>query len=438
MIFITIVFPDLEQLTNYTLPKIFPMINLVPFLKLIMKGTVYNDPVSLTHSTEVFYYHDFQGLFINLTNQFIFYIFLLCFFVNVAPRNFGKPKIGFRNIFKLSLWINLIKPMRKKKYYYSLPFINVNNLTKTFTNRTKTIHALKDLNFTIERGDVVMIIGPNGSGKSTLLNTLTGSLIADKGDLKIYGETADFQDLMTSIGFCCQENIFFPALSVQDHLEFFGKMHGIKKPLLENQIYILSDILGFRDQLDQRADKLNGGTARLVSTAMAYIGNPSLVILDEPTSGVDVRNRQLIWNCASYYTNITTIISSHSLEEGENIASKIFVLNGGDLIFKGTPQELRIKYSTGYKIMPIINGNFKEESEKITNDVLQLSTKIIPEAKLDLERSDCILIPVCDKVPQLLEILDENKENLLCDGFTITVEALEDSLLRLIIDYDEL
>ncbi|EAY18294.1 hypothetical protein TVAG_254060 [Trichomonas vaginalis G3] len=189
--------------------------------------------------------------------------------------------------------------------------------------------------------------------------------------------------------------------------------------------------------LDRLPSTLSAGQKRIVSTAMAFIGSPPLVILDEPTVGVDVRKRQLVWNIASYFKNTTTIIASHSLEEGEAVASRLFVMEAGKLKFQGTPSELREEYHCGYRLKVIANEDDEEDMDEIVNQLLELTKTVIEDAAIDFERGDSIMLPVCDQIPQLMKTLDEKIGSLKVTGFTISIENLEHVMLRMIANGDE-
>ena len=224
-------------------------------------------------------------------------------------------------------------------------------------------------------------------------------------------------------------------MNVKQHLQFFGRLRGASKEEIQDHIDYITSKLGIEDLLNKDPAKLSGGQKRCVSVAMAYIGAPPLVILDEPTSGVDVYRRQLLWKIASYFENTTTLIASHSLEEGESVASRIFVMDGGNLIFMGTPSELRAKYKCGYRLKFLMDDETQVVDK--AEEVLKLVQQTVPSAVLDYEMADSIMVPVCDQVLKLLKIMDESVKELGINGYTITVEALEHIMLRMIADKDQ-
>ncbi|EAX87038.1 ABC transporter family protein [Trichomonas vaginalis G3] len=314
------------------------------------------------------------------------------------------------------------------------PFLSVSHLTKVYKGK-RVIKAIDSLDFAIGSGEKILIIGPNGSGKTTLLSSLTGAIPCDEGKLKVNGFNADFVDLQKCTGFCYQENVFAEGLTVKEHLEFFGRLRGASNEKIQDHIDYITSKLNIDDLLFSDPKNLSGGQKRCVSVAMAYIGAPSLVILDEPTSGVDAYERQLLWKMASYFVNTTTIIASHSLEEGESVASRVFVMDEGKIIFMGTPSELRARYKCGYRLKFLMDNETQIVDK--AEEVLNFIQKIVPNAVLDYEMSESIMIPVCDEIPKLLKFMDENVKELGINGYTITVEALEHIMLRMLADKDQ-
>ena len=377
----------------------------------------------------------FNGIFGLLFTQLIFSAIGLILLILLLPKEHGTPKIGFDNIFKLKYWTSLFKRRKNiSEDNAEHAFLDVKKLTKYYTDG-RIVKAVDGVDFSIGKGEVILLIGPNGSGKTTLLESLTGGLQVTEGSIKIFGSNARFFDLQTCTGFCYQENVFFESLSVRKHLEFFGRLRGATQSQIADQIDFMSDKLMMTEFLDSSAKILSAGQARTVMTAMAYIGAPPLVILDEPTSGVDVNRRMLLWSMAGYFKNTTTIIASHSLEEGETVSDRLFVMEKGKIIFMGTASELRREYKCGYRIR-IISEN-EEDLDEIVEKVLEYTQKIIPEAVIDFERGDCVMVPVESNIPSFMESLDKDIQQLGGTGYTITVEALEDIMLRMIQEGDE-
>ena len=360
------------------------------------------------------------------TILFYFIIFLL--FTLMNPRPVGAPPIGWKNFFNSIYWKSLFMKSSNKVESENLEnsMIKVEKINKTYYGHQIT-HALKDVSFNILQREVIVLIGPNGCGKSTLLNSMTGTINSDSGNLYINNKLSElgFAEMQNYIGICFQENVYFPTLSVMDHLLFFGRIRGASEELIQHQIESISSSLDLTHSLNSLADSLSGGQKRKLCISIAFIGSPPIVILDEPTAGIDVSSRQIIWKSISQFKNTTSLISTHSLEEAESVSSRIFVMKSGEIVFMGTSSELRRQFNCGYRIAALgLNPKI--------NELLEFSKSILPESSNDPDRPDSILVPVDDKFLLLLrEILSSlNKFNL--DSINVTSEGLEHVLLRLI------
>lgn len=361
-----------------------------------------------------------------------FFLFILCILMN--PRSSGVPPIGWKNLFKLQYWKKLLNLSSLKLDTVIIsndqPLIKIEKICKTYRGSSVT-RALKEVSFSIQNREVIVLIGPNGSGKSTLLNSMIGSIEADSGNLFLSGQFIDtgFAELQNHIGITFQDNVFFPTLSVIDHLRFFGSIRGVSGNELEYQIQFLTSSLDFGTSLNSLAGSLSGGQKRKLCISIAFIGNPAIVILDEPTAGIDVSTRQTIWKSISQYKDTTVIVSTHSLEEAESVSSRIFVMKYGDIVFKGTSSELRRAYNCGYRITAL-GHNVDIDA------LLYYIRRMIPEANKDTERNDSVLVQVDDRIVNLLEDLVPKLDQFNIQSLNVTAEALEQVLLRLIADED--
>jgi len=368
-----------------------------------------------------------NSLFLSTFVTLLIYLFIFLFFQMFLPRIAGVPPIGFRNIFSGAHWKKLFLSPNKKVYDANEPFITVNNISKIYSSKSGKIHALKDVSFHISQKEIIVLIGPNGCGKSTLLNTMTGTIDSDGGELFIYGQKAElgFSEMQSCIGITFQENVLIDKLNVLDHLVFFGKMRGASNETINDDIEKLTSSLEMDNLLTKKAGTLSGGQKRKLCIAIAFIGSPACVILDEPTAGIDVSTRQVIWKAIAQFKNTTCLVSSHSLEEAESVATRLFVMRSGNMVFQDTSSKLRQQYHCGYRICTIGEGANMEELCKLCQSKIEGSS-------IDDERKDCILVPVSDVFPDLLDTIEEKKAEYNLQDFTVTVEQLEHVILRII------
>ncbi|OHS96113.1 ABC transporter family protein [Tritrichomonas foetus] len=359
------------------------------------------------------------------------YFLLFVLFNLTNAREFGTPLIRWRDIFKPSAWK---RAFGRKKDDGAIVvknegvFLSVDNLSKTY-HGLRTFQALSDVNFEINCGEVIVIIGPNGAGKSTLLNSLAGAIEPTTGTMSIFEGTPTnhFSELHKYLGVCFQENVLIGQLTIRENFHFFGAFRGIDKNFLDESISFFGETLQLTEMLDQRAENLSGGQKRKLCIALSLLGNPPLVIMDEPTAAVDVQARQLIWKTISSLKNTTCIVTSHALEEAEAVSSRLFIVASGHLKFSGTSTQLRNEFKCGYLLRI-------EREDGTVGPVLDLAQSFVPEAKISDERPDTIAMPVDDIIPEFLVEMEKQKDKLGIISYSFTVEQLEDMLLKLIIN----
>lgn len=426
------------EVFNYSFLKyvkpfaIFPPVSLaLCFLIWTQLNVYYKDGISWKNIDAECYITAKYLLIISVCSLFLF-LFLYIFMELMLPRKIGEPPIGFHNIFSAAHWKRLFS---NKKYVLEesdSPLITVNNLNKTYYGRNK-VEALKDVSFTVNHDEMVVIIGTYSSGKSTLLNTISGAVDNEGGSLMLNGKKClfGFQEMQNSLGVCFQDNVFFKNLSVKDNLWIFGRLRGISSKLIDSEIELICDKFDITSSMHTKCVHLSGGQARKLCLAIAFIGHPSILILDEPTAGVDVASRQVVWKAISN-SNSTCILSSHMLEEAETISNRIFVMSNGRIIFDGTPSDLRQDHHCGYMLKIIFKGE-NEDDTKIQR-VFNWVKETLPDASLDDMHEDCILLPLTDLIAQLLHNLDQKLVEFEIETFNVTISNIEDTLYDMYIN----
>jgi len=412
--------------TIKTILNILPQFQTYMFYQNMMHSVYYNRTVTWNNMYNGFVIENYSvinSVFVTLS----IYMLLTIVLNLMNSRRSGSPPIGWKNIFKIRYWKRLFSSSDSVLHLNeSDPLIRVEEINKTYYGTYKT-HAIDNVSFSVQKEEVIVLIGPNGSGKSTLLNSMTGTIECDSGELYISGKKAQtgFAEMQNYIGICFQENIFFPSLSVMDHLKFFGMIRTSNESFILSQIQMLTNSLGLSDSLNTKANNLSGGQKRKLCIAIAVIGNPPLVILDEPTAGIDASARQIIWKSISLMKDVSFIITSHSLEEAESVSSRIFVMKNGKLVFTGTSSELRRQYKCGYRCVFLGESiNF----ESLCAYVHSLSEDML----IDPDHKNSILIPVDDTFVSILENIENHKPEFKIDSINVTAESLEHVLLRLI------
>jgi ABC-type multidrug transport system ATPase subunit len=350
-----------------------------------------------------------------------FLLFVLCNLV--MARDFGSPPMHWRELFRASAWRRLFARRLATPMDISGKLIEVDGLSKTYRGEHDIV-ALTDVSFSIDAGEVVVIIGPNGAGKSTLMNILAGAVEPTAGTLRLAraAPVDHFKDVQRLLGVCFQQNVLIDLLTIREHFELFGTFRGLDDHDIQDAVTFSAHTLQLEAMMATRAGDLSGGQKRKLCIALSLLGRPPIVIMDEPTAGVDVQARQLIWKTIAQLHGTTTIVTSHALEEAEAVSSRLFVVAGGKIPFAGTSTELRNQCNCGYVLK--VEGN--------AGAMLELAAAIVPGARLLQGREDTIEMPVCREVPEFMRRFDADKEAMGVVSWSFTVAQLEDVLLKLI------
>lgn len=419
-----------ENNTSTTLKhllSIFP-ISAYQLLALTMFMRVKNGSggVGWSDITAPFVYPIWYGIMWLCLDSIIF--LLLWMLLNAtSSKSFGLQLIRWRDIFKKSAWDLVFGGEQCAEEVGQDEVLSVEGLTKTYKGR-KTVRALDDVNFTIKRGEVIVMIGPNGAGKSTIINTVAGAITKDSGMMRLLGGSATerFQSIHKHLGICFQENVLIDLLNVQEHFELFGAFKGLEDGEVSDAIDFLGTTLQLGHVMQTRAKDLSGGQKRKLCLALALLGDPPLVIMDEPTAGVDIQARQLIWKTIASLRNAMCLITSHALEEAEAVSSRLFIVSQGKIPFMGTSTELRREFKCGY----ILRVELREGAQ--IDRVLSLVQQHVPDSKFSDDRPDSIFIQISRNVPAMLQQLSDCQEQLGITSYSFAVEQLEDTLMRMI------
>jgi len=225
------------------------------------------------------------------------------------------------------------------------PAIAVHGLTKIFPvpfHPTRGVVAVKDLSLRIEPGEVYGLLGPNGSGKSTTLKIILGLVSPTRGRTEIFGRDSRLVESREAVGFLPENPYFYKYLSGAETLRFFGRLCGMSGTTLKSRINELLDLVGLNKARDRRLGTYSKGMLQRIGLAQALIQDPRLVVLDEPTAGVDPAGsreiRDLIMDLKR--RGITVLLSSHLLAQAQEICDRIGILADGVLVREGYLQEL--------------------------------------------------------------------------------------------------
>ena len=217
--------------------------------------------------------------------------------------------------------------------------IKIINLTKKY----KDITALNNISLEIKSGELFALLGVNGAGKTTLIKILSCLTEPTSGDAFLGGFSvvSNSIDVKHIISISPQETAIAPNLTIKENMEFICEIYNFSKQETEEKISYLSNKLSLTSVLNKKVNKLSGGYQRRVSIALGLISNPRILFLDEPTLGLDIISRQELWNIINELKGtITIILTTHYMEEAENLADRIGIISNGNLLFTGTKEEM--------------------------------------------------------------------------------------------------
>lgn len=223
--------------------------------------------------------------------------------------------------------------------------IEIEHLSKSFGD----IKAVRDISFRVKEGELFAFLGVNGAGKSTTISIICGQLQKDAGTVVIDGHTLEenSDSIKREIGVVYQDSVLDQALSVHDNLESRAALYGIQGKAFKERLAELSELLEFGDLLKRTVGKLSGGQRRRIDIARALLHRPKILILDEPTTGLDPQTRKYLWNVISNLRkdeNMTVFLTTHYMEEAVD-ADYVVILDSGEITAHGTPLQLKNTYT---------------------------------------------------------------------------------------------
>lgn len=233
-----------------------------------------------------------------------------------------------------------------------MSIIEVKNISKRFNDKL----VLDNISYEVKEGEIFGFIGPNGAGKSTLINIMTSLLTPDSGTIEICGYDILREPIKAKecMGYVPQELALMEDLNAYDNLEFFGALYGLKGKLLKERIAEALKVTGLEDTKKQKVKKFSGGMKRRLNIAVSILHHPKVLILDEPTVGVDPQSRNHIFSfikniCKDWGT--TVIYTSHYMEEIEELCKRVFIIDLGKEVSYGDREEIKASVFSNNKVI---------------------------------------------------------------------------------------
>ncbi|XP_066442093.1 ATP-binding cassette sub-family A member 9-like [Eleutherodactylus coqui] len=332
-----------------------------------------------------------------------------------------------------------VKQAKASKHLEEAPAIIVDNLRKEFKVKSgvcgfkkKKRVATKNISFCVKRGEVFGLLGPNGAGKSTSIYMLAGEIKPTAGEIVLHGaQCSDGSN--TFLGFCCQDNPLWPDMTVKQHLEIYAAVKGMKKEDGALAIRRVSEALELKEHLNKPAKKLSAGVSRKVCFAISMLGNPTIVLLDEPSTGLDPKGQQRMWRAirAAFKNNERgAILTTHYMEEAEAVCDRVAIMVSGKLRCIGSIQQLKSKFGKGYLL------EIKVKDSQNVDEIHQAVTRLFPDAA----RQDRFSVLLVYKIPmanvkslsQAFLHLEEAKHLYNIEEYSFSQPTLEQVFLELV------
>lgn len=222
------------------------------------------------------------------------------------------------------------------------PMIDVRHVAKSFGNHV----VLKDLSLQLPAGQIMGLIGPSGAGKTTLVKSILGMARVDAGTTTVLGTPMPNRQVMQKIGYMAQSDALYETLTARENLKFFGELMGLTRATLTARRQHAAQVVNLTDALDQRVRAYSGGMKRRLSLAIALIADPDLLILDEPTVGIDPELRQQIWVELQQlkHQGKGILITTHVMDEAQR-CDTLMLIREGVALAQGTPDDLEHQYA---------------------------------------------------------------------------------------------
>ena len=274
-----------------------------------------------------------------------------------------------------------------------------------------TVQAVKNIDLQIHAGEVVSLLGPNGAGKTTAISMLLGLLKPTSGEALLFGQSPQSTESRTRTGVMLQLSGIPDTLKVKEHIELYSSYYP--NPLSMTEVLELSSLTGLEDRW---YGKLSGGQKQRLHLALAMCGNPDLVFLDEPTTGLDVASRRALWEQVRGFIHKgrTVVLTTHYLEEADALADRIVVINKGEIIAEGSP--IDIKSQTAGRRIRIVSKLARADVEAIQG---------VTSVKQD---GAALEILATQAEPVVYKLLQEDPG---ASGLEVTTAGLEDAFLAL-------
>lgn len=307
------------------------------------------------------------------------------------------------------------------------PGIQIHNLRKVFGQKA----AVRNLTLNMYNDQITVLLGHNGAGKTTTMSMLTGMFPPTSGTAIVCGHDikTDMDGVRESLGLCPQHNIIFDELTVREHLYFFSKLKGLKHEAINEEIEKYVELLELKPKADAKSATLSGGMKRKLCVGMALCGNSKVVMLDEPTAGMDPSARRALWDLLqNQKQGRTMLLTTHFMDEADLLGDRIAIMAGGELQCCGSSFFLKKKYGTGYHLIMDKESSCQEEQ------VTQLLQRHIPNIQVHGNVGSELTYLLSEEhssvFEEMLRDLEENGDSLGIRSYGISLTTLEEVFMK--------
>ncbi|KAL0841224.1 hypothetical protein ABMA28_014958 [Loxostege sticticalis] len=301
--------------------------------------------------------------------------------------------------------------------------VKMMNLTKVFGKHV----AVNNVSLNIYDDQITVLLGHNGAGKSTTISMLTGNLEVTRGSVWVagYDMTWNASDARSHIGLCPQHNVLFNELTVKEHLEFFSRLKGFQGEQLNTEIDTLIEKLELVEKRDYQSKGLSGGQKRRLCVGVALCGDARVVLLDEPTSGMDPSSRRALWDLLQKEKQgRTMILTTHFMDEADILGDRIAIMASGQLQCVGSPYFLKRHYGVGYTLVIVKDEGFQLEA------CTEILNKYIPGTTVKEDRGTEVTYNLTNARSQIFETmlleLENNMQRIKFKNYGLVATTMED------------
>jgi len=288
-----------------------------------------------------------------------------------------------------------------------LQLARVRKVFKPKVKGRKPVEAVQDVSFSVQSGEIFGLLGANGAGKTTVLSMLTRALLPTSGNGYIAGHSmlTEFSRGATHLGVVNQSNALWDRLTTEDHLYLFARLRGVPEATVKDVVNSTIDQLELRPHRHKMSMRLSGGMKRKLCVAIALIGDPDVVLLDEPSAGLDPVSRRNLWSVIlRTMSHRAVILTTHSMEEAEALCSRIGIMTHGQLRALGTKQHLKLKLGSGYEMVVKLHVSNETDQLKDRNDT---ETGNVVEGSDDREEAAAAATQFNERKHNLLEFITD-------------------------------